>query len=420
MVCLGSLRQARAVLYLGKFVILRRYITSQVVITTTLVLGFLVVMLLGGRLIRYFGMAAEGGLDVGVLFTLIGYNLPFFLELILPLSFFIGLMLVLGRLYADHEMAVINSSGISRSQVARLLFPLVVFLFVLEAWISLVAKPWGVAKVANIWQEQSVAQVFDMIRPNEFISSGDYHLYVGHVGEDRKLLEDVIIVQMDSKNKQKAPIAELHQDTIKDQAITRPPGQLLTSQDTLIFAKSATQVENDSGLIQLDLHQGRRYEINPVSQKYSQVGFEKYRITLIGNTESEAKPMRIDGVPTIELLDLLSKDDQPNRQQEAWAELGYRTSLPWLMLIAVILATPLSYVKPRQGRWFKLVPAVLIFVANALVLISLKDSIAKGKLSALVYPLVLLALFGFALYLNYHERLLARMRLNKSQTKRAS
>lgn len=101
----------------------------EVATTTALVLGFLVVMLLGGRLIRYFGMAAEGGLDVGVLFTLIGYNLPYFLELIFPLSFFIGLMLVFGRLYADHEMAVLNASGISRGRVSRLLIPLVLAAF---------------------------------------------------------------------------------------------------------------------------------------------------------------------------------------------------------------------------------------------------------------------------------------------------
>ncbi len=68
--------------------ILRRYITRQVATTTLLVLSFLVVMLLGGRLIRYFGMAAQGGLQVDFLFRLIGYNLPFFLELILPISFF--------------------------------------------------------------------------------------------------------------------------------------------------------------------------------------------------------------------------------------------------------------------------------------------------------------------------------------------
>ena len=69
----------------------------------------------GGRLIRYFGIAAEGRLDVGLLFAIIGYNLPTFLELILPLSFFVALMLVLGRMYVDHEMSVLFSSGNSLS-----------------------------------------------------------------------------------------------------------------------------------------------------------------------------------------------------------------------------------------------------------------------------------------------------------------
>ena len=75
--------------------ILRRYMTQQVASTTALVLGFLVVMMLGGRLIRYFGIAAEGNLDISLLFTIIGYNLPYFLELILPLAFFIALMLAM-------------------------------------------------------------------------------------------------------------------------------------------------------------------------------------------------------------------------------------------------------------------------------------------------------------------------------------
>ena len=174
--------------------ILRRYMNLQVATTTALVLGFLVVMLLGGRLIRYFGIAAEGGLNVNVLFTLIGYNLPYFLELILPLSFFIGLMLVLGRMYSDHEMAVLNGGGISRGALSRLLFPVVLLVFIVQCWITVVGKPWGVAKATNIWQEQSVIELFDMIRPKEFISSGDYHLYVGEVGENGEYLKDVIVI----------------------------------------------------------------------------------------------------------------------------------------------------------------------------------------------------------------------------------
>ena len=122
--------------------ILRRYMTQQVALNTALVLGFLLILLLGGRMIRYFGLSAEGRLDVGLLFAIIGYNLPYFLELLLPLSFFIALMLVFGRLYVDHEMAVLNGSGVSRGRLARLMTPLIVALFVVEAGVTLVAKPW--------------------------------------------------------------------------------------------------------------------------------------------------------------------------------------------------------------------------------------------------------------------------------------
>nr|WP_227538708.1 LPS export ABC transporter permease LptF [Moraxella canis] len=375
--------------------ILRRYITTQVASTTALVLGFLVVMLLGGRLIRYFGMAAEGGLNVGVLFRLIGYNLPYFLELILPLSFFIGLMLVFGRLYADHEMAVMNASGISRGRMARLLIPLVAVLMCVEGWVSMVAKPWGMERATNIWQEQSVAQVFDLLRPQEFISSGDYHLYVGEMGANRDFLKDVIIIQMNPAQTNSAKPSQTAQ------------------RDSIIFAKSATHVENANGQIQLDLQQGRRYEVDPTSRQYSQIGFERYRITLSAERPEGTNHMRIEGVSTAELLSIIQGRSKRDNPQEAYAELGYRLSMPWLILLAILLATPLSYVRPRQGRWYKLVPAILIYVAGVLVVISLKDTIIKGKFPPVIYAAALLMMMAVAIYLNYHGRVMARLRLER-------
>lgn len=392
-------------------VILRRYMTSQVAITTALVLGFLVVMLLGGRLIRYFGMAAEGGLDVSVLFTLIGYNLPYFLELILPLSFFIGLMLVLGRMYSDHEMAVINGAGISRGRLARLLAPLILLLMLFEAWTTLIAKPWGMERATNIWQEQSVTKIFEMIRPKEFISSGDYHLYVGQVGANRESLNEVIVIQTNVKPDADAAIH--NQVAIDQQDLQKIPEKFISSQDTLIFAKSATQVDTNDGTIALDLHQGRRYEVNPMSKKYSQIGFERYRITLSAAQKNEERSMRIEGVSTAQLFEVLSGNAKRDNVNEVLAEIGYRFSLPWLIILAVMLAVPLSYVRPRQGRWLKLIPAIFIFVANVLVLISLKESITKGKLSIWTYPVAVVSLLAFALYLNYHQTIVARLRLKR-------
>ncbi len=374
--------------------ILRRYITRQVATTTLLVLSFLVVMLLGGRLIRYFGMAAQGGLQVDFLFRLIGYNLPFFLELILPISFFIALILTFGRLYADSEMAVMNASGVSRSQLGRILAPMVLVLFILEGYLTLVGKPWGVRSSEAIWQQQSLAKVFDLIRPKEFISSGNYHLYVGEIGENREYLNDVVIIQT-------APF----DDTITPQTPFKD-----LPKDVLIFAKKATQVPTDDKIVQLDLHEGQRYEINTLSRGYNQIGFDRYRISL-DTKEPVVSTSRIETVKTAELIG--------RQDNQAIAELGYRLSLPWLMILAVIMALPLSKVNPRQGRWLKLVPAIFVFVASALMVISLKDPIEKGKVGVWAYPVVLMVLFGVALYANYHSRLMMRRKLGVDMSKKS-
>ncbi|MDO4427098.1 MAG: LPS export ABC transporter permease LptF [Moraxella sp.] len=358
--------------------ILRRYIIRQVSTTTALVLGFLVVMLLGGRLIRYFGIAAEGGLQTDLLFLLIGYNLPYFLELILPVSFFIALMLTFGRLYADSEMAILNASGISRGQLGFMLLPLLAVLFIFQAYLTLVGKPWGVRSADNVWQTQSLAKVFDLVRPKEFITSGNYHLYVGELGENRSYLSDVIIIET------------------KTNATDTPENGQTPPKDTLIFAERATQVPTDDSTVQLDLHHGRRYELNPKSQGYNRIGFERYRISL-ETKEAILRPAKIEGVPTNSLLE--------KKDSESLAELGYRLSLPWLMVLAVLYALPLSRVNPRQGRWLKLVPAIFVFVVVALVLISLKKPIEKQKVGVWAYPVALMILFAVAIYMNHHSHL---------------
>lgn len=295
------------------FVILRRYMTRQVASTTALVLGFLVVMMLGGRLIRYFGIAAEGNLDIGLLFTIIGYNLPYFLELILPLAFFIALMLVFGRLYVDQEMAVINASGVSRGKLARLMTPLILALFVGEAALSVVGKPWGVRSSESIWQQQALTSAFDLIRPKEFISSGNYHLYVGSLSDDKKQLQDVVLIQTEPVKKGSAPknppttdvnvsSTVNNSESLDELPIPELPKALIdtgnekVSKDTITLAKRAVQVDNSgSGVTQLDLFQGRRYEVGAGSLKYNQVGFERYRITL---TESSKEIVTESNIET--------------------------------------------------------------------------------------------------------------------------
>ena len=411
--------------------ILRRYMTQQVASTTALVLGFLVVMMLGGRLIRYFGIAAEGNLDIGLLFTIIGYNLPYFLELILPLAFFIALMLVFGRLYVDQEMAVINASGVSRGRLGRLMTPLILALFVGEAALSIVGKPWGVRSSENVWQQQALTSAFDLIRPNQFISSGNYHLYVGSLSDDKKQLQDVILIQ--SEPKKKGSVAKnntaidvennIDPETAEQLNIPELPNALINntdiSKDTITLAKRAEQVDmGNSGVTQLDLFQGRRYEVGAGSLKYNQVGFDRYRITL---TESSKEVITEDNIETQAIGPLWqaatgnAQVGSNNAMRAAQGELGYRLSLPWLMIIAPMLAVPLAQVRPRQGRWLRLFPSILLFVSCALGIISLKNAVGKGSISIWAYAWLILGFMALALYMNWGSRMQHRLRFRKPE-----
>ena len=414
--------------------ILRRYMTQQVASTTALVLGFLVVMMLGGRLIRYFGIAAEGNLDIGLLFTIIGYNLPYFLELILPLAFFIALMLVFGRLYVDQEMAVINASGVSRGRLGRLMTPLILALFVGEAALSIVGKPWGVRSSENVWQQQALTSAFDLIRPNQFISSGNYHLYVGSLSDDKKQLQDVILIQSEPEKKgsgaknntAKNSAMDLENnidvETAEQLNIPELPTALANnniSKDTITLAKRAEQVDTgNSGITQLDLFQGRRYEVGAGSLKYNQVGFDRYRITL---TESSKEVITEDNIETQAIGPLWqaatgnAQVGSNNAMRAAQGELGYRLSLPWLMIIAPMLAVPLAQVRPRQGRWLRLFPSILLFVSCALGIISLKNAVGKGSVSVWAYAWLILGFMALALYMNWGSRVQHRLRFRKPE-----
>lgn len=416
-------------------VILRRYMTQQVASTTALVLGFLVVMMLGGRLIRYFGIAAEGNLDISLLFTIIGYNLPYFLELILPLAFFIALMLVFGRLYVDQEMAVINASGVSRGKLARLMTPLILALFVGEAALSIVGKPWGVRSSESVWQQQALTSAFDLIRPNEFISSGNYHLYVGSLSDDKKQLQDVILIQSEPEKKASAAKNNTAKETAVDVKNTIDPetaeqlnisdipnmptaitNNTNISKDTITLAKRAEQVDTgNSGVTQLDLFQGRRYEVGAGSLKYNQVGFDRYRITL---TESSKEVITEDNIETQAIGPLWQAAtggtaSSGNSLRVAQSELGYRLALPWLMIIAPMLAVPLAQVRPRQGRWLRLFPSILLFVSCALGIISLKNAVSKGSVSVWAYAWLILGFMALALYMNWGSRVQHRLRFRK-------
>lgn len=337
--------------------IITRYLVKQVVTTTTVVVALLTLIMMGGRLIKYFGVAAQGRLDVSILFSIMGYRLPEFLTLILPLGFFVGLMLVFGRLYVDHEMAVLNSSGVSRGQLGRKLVPMTMGIMVLQIALMLWIAPWGNRQFDQLTTTQAVRSGFDMVRPKEFISSGRYTIYAGDLSEDRSSLKDIFFYQ-------------------KAESAGQP--------DIIILAKEAKRVISEESQASIvDLYQGRRYSLMPGQPKYLQAEFEQYRLTLESEKEQAFEAQRLESMTMNQLW--AGRNDSAIIR----SELGWRVFAPFVILIALMLAVPLSEVSPRQGRYYRLFPAIMIFASLIVAMMAIKTRMTKGELGVWTYPLIL-------------------------------
>ncbi|MDE2421246.1 MAG: LPS export ABC transporter permease LptF [Gammaproteobacteria bacterium] len=353
--------------------IINRYLLRQVVATTLIVTGFLAFIMIGGRLIKYFGIAAQGGLDVSALFLIVAYRMPDFLTLILPLGFFTGLMLVFGRLYVDHEMAVINASGISRDSLGIMLWPFVLLLMISEAGLTLFAAPWGFEHATKVMAEQSSKKGFDLVSPRKFITSGSYTFYAEDQSPDKTKLLKVFV----------------HQNAAN-------------GSDVLIVAQQAIRLIDPKHLNTIvELHDGRRYELKAGQLRYSEAQFATYRLNLNDAQSAEVMATPTESMRTTDLMKHL-------KDAKSLSELGWRWSMPVMILIAVILALPLSEVSPRQGRFLRLFPALLLFVALVIGLLAIKLRIGKGVLSVWAYAGLIVFYLFFSLLLARKHRLTAR------------
>ena len=255
-------------------------------------------------------------------------------------------------------------------------------------------RPWGVRASDRLWQEQSLSQVFDLIRPEQFVGSGEYSVYVGEIGAKRAYLSDVIIIKSAPSLPIDTPSHRFATGDDTDHAThsTHSPtpnvntdvNKNVNNSDMLIFAQRATQTTDDDGVLYLDLYDGKRYELNSMSLAYNDIGFAHYRVRFDGGRMRELSD-KIQGRP---LDKLFADNDVASR-----AELSYRFALPFLMVLALFVALPLAKTDPRQGRWGRLMVAIFVFLLITLGLVFLKQIMTKHHLGIWAYPSYLLVMF---------------------------
>lgn len=342
------------------------------------VTAILLLIIMSGRFIKYLAEAATGELAADVLFIIMGYRLPGFLELILPLGLFLGILLSYGRLYLDSEMTVLSACGMStRRLVVYTMIPALVVTAVVGV-LSIQVSPWGAAKVEDIFRAQDARTEFDTLIPGRFqeLGAGGRVTYTEKLTQDRKRMENVFISQRMEKKKGEKP-------------------ELI-----LLVAESGTQyIDEITGSHFLLLENGYRYDGNPGDPEYRITRYEKYGVKIPKPTERKAR-VKAELKPTAELAGSSKPEDI--------AQLQWRLSLPLLVPIITLIAIPLSRVNPRQGRYLRLLPSIFLYMGYLILLTTTRTGIEDGKLSpqvGLLWVHILFLAIGLALVGNLHHKL---------------
>ncbi|WP_455232154.1 LPS export ABC transporter permease LptF [Geopseudomonas aromaticivorans] len=356
--------------------IIFRYLSREVLVTFSAVSAVLLVIIMSGRFIKYLAQAAQGLLDPGVLFMIMGFRLPGFLQLILPLGLFLGILLAYGRLYLESEMTVLAAAGMSRKRLLVYTLAPAALVAVVVAWLSLSLAPQGVTQVERILYSQDALTEFDTLVPGRFqeLKSGSRVTYTEALSEDGRELGGVFISEL-----------RLSRSGNKERGIS-----------VLVAEKGRQEIRAD-GSRYLILENGYRYDGKPGQADYRAIQYDRYGV-LLPKPEVAGELNEREGIATARLLG----SDNLRHQ----AELQWRLSLPLLVFVVTVLAVALARANPRQGRFLKLLPAILLYMTYLALLIAMRGRVDEGKLPPALGLWWVHALFlAIGLLLIYRESL---------------
>lgn len=331
----------------SSIMIIDRYITKEILATAAAVTGVLVLIAMSNRFVAYLAKAAVGQMPAGLILQVMGLYIPEFIVLLAPLGLFIGILLAHGRMHADSEMTILLTSGFSWAKLLTNALKL--------AWIislmSLVLTLWLVPKLVEQREEMfaqgEAAGIMQAITPGQFqtFNDGQVVFYVEDLQHDNKLAKIFIADQSSAE---------------QATTITAQFGYLeKTADDQKYF---------------LILKDGHRYTGKPGAANYTVVDFIEYGREIKLETAATQDIDRMK--PSSQLWHSRNSNDQ--------AELQWRLSMPLSALILTLIAVPMARVSPRQGRFAKFLPALVIYIGYYNLMSMAKRLLGSGSLPSIV------------------------------------
>jgi lipopolysaccharide export system permease protein len=340
--------------------ILDRYILGEIVTPFFLSIAALTLVLFLQKIFRLAELVAAKGATFWSTSAILGYVLPGFLVLTIPMSFLVATLTAFTRMGTDSEITAMKASRISLYNMLRPVMLFAVAAFLVTAAMSVVIAPES--------NHALKVHLFNLVKSRALIGvepgvfSSTFNGMVIYV-DKMETVDDMEGIFLSDDRTAKEPYAIV----ARRGKLLADPASLnvtLAMQQGSIHAlprddQNYSTMSFDAGNLYLDISNAL-IQNGPGGREYDEIGSgELYR---------EFKRTRSSGKPTTEIE----------------SELHKRLSLPFACLLFGLIGAPLGMRRTRSGKSGGIVIALLVFLVYYVLLASGTNLSSTGKLAPLV------------------------------------
>lgn len=326
--------------------IIHRALKNEVLRTSAAVTLVVFSIFLVVRMLAFLRMAAEGILPIEGVFVLVGLKLLGYLDVILPLMFYIAMLMTLSRWRRDNEMTVLAACGVGLGDLLRPVAVMTVGLMCVAAAFSFYLAPLIIQTSIKIEHQYRERGELAGVVPGVFIEArrggGVYFVEKFDRANDR--YENVFVYQLSHKR------------------------------EAVVVAKYGFKhLDEATGDPFLVLKNGTRYEGTPGELEYRVVDFGSFALR-IEERAPEAPEIPIKAWPS----DRVMAAPEPEVRAEWHWRIAKVAAIPALALFAM----GFSYFNPRQGNLGAMIAAFVMYFLYSNALGFGVAQLKRGKLPA--------------------------------------
>ena len=335
--------------------ILNRYILKETIKMQVIFYIILNAIFLCQSFIQILRSASKGDIPAQLVTEMLMLSIPNMSILMIPLTVYLGILVAHARLGADSEFVVMKSLGVTPFSILKGAFILGVFTAVVALFNSLYLVPKAQAKQETLLQDARENSSYFAINSGQIIRFGNNRL----------------IAYIDDVNDEKSNKVSSKKDLRKMENVYlfMPQTSRQKRPTTIGYAEKGYVTQDEDNIMWLVLEDGTFYIGPNEKNKYTKMDYDEYRTWLADNSQDQNE-IKINAVPTSELLTMSGP--------VATAELQWRLCVALAIPILTLIVVPLASVRPRQGKFAKFLPALMIYGSFFLLMVSLKHLISKG------------------------------------------